>query len=53
VLAEGKVSATDLEMFSVTDSAQEAVETMVQAQLRRASPSPGAGESPGDAQQPE
>jgi uncharacterized protein (TIGR00730 family) len=53
VLAEGKVSAVDLEMFSVTDSAQEAVETMVQAQLRRASPSPGAGESPGDAQQPE
>jgi uncharacterized protein (TIGR00730 family) len=53
VLAEGKISAVDLEMFSVTDSAQEAVETMVQAQLRRASPSPGAGESPGDAQQPE
>jgi uncharacterized protein (TIGR00730 family) len=53
VLAEGKISPVDLEMFSVTDSAQEAVQIMVDAQLRRASTSPGAGESPGEAKQPE
>src|SRR3954465_14509689 len=48
VLADGKISAEDLDMFRVTDSVEEAVAVMVSAQQRRASSAPGAGESPGD-----
>ena len=53
VLADGKVSQTDLDMFRVTDDVDEAIEVMVAAQSRRDSPAPGGGESPGDAQRPD
>jgi uncharacterized protein (TIGR00730 family) len=35
VLAEGKISAADLEMFTVTDDVDEAVELMVKARQGR------------------
>jgi uncharacterized protein (TIGR00730 family) len=47
VLADGKVSPGDLDMFRVTDDVDEAVEVMVEAQRRRRSPAPGEGEAPG------
>ncbi|HYO38489.1 MAG TPA: TIGR00730 family Rossman fold protein [Nocardioidaceae bacterium] len=47
VLADGKVSPADLEMFRVTDDVDEAVGVMVEAQRRRADPGPGGGETPG------
>ena len=53
VLADGKISETDLDMFPVTDDVDEAVAVMVGAQSRRDSPAPGGGESPGDAQRPD
>jgi uncharacterized protein (TIGR00730 family) len=53
VLADGKVSEADLDMFRVTDDVDEAIEVMVGAQSRRDSPAPGGGESPGDARRPD
>jgi uncharacterized protein (TIGR00730 family) len=47
VLAEGKISAPDLEMFRVTDDAEEAVAVMVDSQAHRSSPAAGGGETPG------
>jgi uncharacterized protein (TIGR00730 family) len=47
VLANGKVSATDLEMFTLTDDPEEAVAVMVQAQHDRLSDAPGGGRTPG------
>jgi len=46
VLADGKISETDLDMFQVTDDVDEAVEIMLQAKRQRESPAPGAGEKP-------
>jgi uncharacterized protein (TIGR00730 family) len=48
VLAEAKIAKEDLDMFQVTDDVEEAVAVMVNAQKRRRSAAPGAGESPGD-----
>jgi uncharacterized protein (TIGR00730 family) len=53
VLADGKISARDLDMFQVTDDVEEAVAVMVDAQRRRGSAAPGAGESPGDSGRPD
>jgi uncharacterized protein (TIGR00730 family) len=53
VLADGKVSAADLDMFQVTDDVEEAVQVMVDAQQRRPSPAPGGGESPIEPEQPD
>jgi uncharacterized protein (TIGR00730 family) len=53
VLAEGKISDGDLEMFHVTDDADEAVGIMAQARAHRSSPAPGGGESPPQPHQPE
>src|SRR4051794_41230696 len=53
VLADGKISKRDLDMFQVTDDVDEAVEVMVEAQRRRGSAAPGAGESPGDTDRPD
>jgi uncharacterized protein (TIGR00730 family) len=53
VLADGKVSAADLEIFRITDDAEEAVDVMVEARRHRASPAPGGGESPVDAERPD
>jgi uncharacterized protein (TIGR00730 family) len=53
VLAEGKISEVDLEMFRVTDDIDEAVGQMVDAQRRRRSPAPGAGEKPDDPHRPD
>jgi predicted Rossmann-fold nucleotide-binding protein len=44
VLAEGKISDGDLDMFRVTDDVHEAVQVMVDAQRQRHSSAPGAGE---------
>jgi len=44
VLAEGKISEGDLEMFRVTDDVDEAVKVMVESQEHRHSPAPGAGD---------
>ncbi len=46
VLAEGKVSPGDLEMFRVTDDVDEAVQIMVEARDERASLAPGGGKHP-------
>ena len=53
VLASGKVSERDLDMFRVTDDVDEAVAAMVEAQRRRDSPAPGGGEAPVDAKRPD
>jgi uncharacterized protein (TIGR00730 family) len=53
VLAEGKISASDLDILQVMDDPEEVVEVMVAAQRRRHDPSPGGGETPGSATQPE
>jgi uncharacterized protein (TIGR00730 family) len=53
VLADGKVSPEDLDMFRVTDDAEEAVAVMVEAQQRRASCAPGGGETSGDGERPD
>ena len=53
VLADGKVSETDLDMFRVTDDVDEAIALMVGSQTRRVSPAPGGGESPADAKRPD
>ncbi len=46
VLAEGKVSPGDLEIFRVTDDVDEAVRIMVDARDERQSPAPGGGKHP-------
>jgi uncharacterized protein (TIGR00730 family) len=46
VLAEGKVSPGDLEIFRVTDDVDEAVRIMVDARDERRSPAPGGGKHP-------
>ena len=53
VLADGKVSEADLDMFRVTDDVDEAVAVMVRAQQARASSAPGGGETLTDAEQPD
>ncbi|CAN5597224.1 TIGR00730 family Rossman fold protein [soil metagenome] len=53
VLADGKVSESDLDMFRVTDDVDEAIALMVGSQTRRDSPAPGGGESPADAKRPD
>ncbi len=44
VLAGGKISEPDLDMFRLTDDVDEAVTILVEAQRRRNSPAPGAGD---------
>jgi uncharacterized protein (TIGR00730 family) len=53
VLADGKISAEDLDMFRVTDDAEEAVAMMVEAQRHRHSCAPGGGETAGDGERPD
>ena len=47
VLADGKISEIDLDMFRVTDDVDEAIAVMVGARNHRHSAAPGGGESPG------
>ena len=53
VLADGKISARDLDMFELTDDIDEAIEVMVSARDRRVSDRPGGGTTPGDTDHPE
>ena len=53
VLAEGKISESDLDMFAVTDDIDEAVAVMTSARDRRRSSAPGAGETPIEPEQPD
>ena len=53
VLADGKISEADLDMFRVTDDVDEAIAVMVGARQRRDSPAPGGGESPTGPEQPD
>jgi uncharacterized protein (TIGR00730 family) len=53
VLAEGKISSSDLDILQVMDDPDEVVDVMVAAQRRRHDPSPGGGETPGSDTQPE
>ncbi len=53
VLADGKISESDLDMFQVTDDVDEAVAVMVAAQQHRRSLAPGGGESPVEWEQPD
>jgi uncharacterized protein (TIGR00730 family) len=53
VLAEGKVSPGDLEIFRVTDDVDEAVRIMVQAREERTSPAPGGGKHPPEPHTPD
>ena len=53
VLAQGKISAADLDMLTVTDDLDEAVALMVAAQVRRRSAAPGGGESPDTPHRPD
>ena len=46
VLAEGKIDEADLAVMDITDDPEEAVGIIAAAAERRASPAPGAGESP-------
>ena len=46
VLADGKISSSDLDMLTVTDSVEEAVDAMVQARRLRDDLRPGGGETP-------
>jgi uncharacterized protein (TIGR00730 family) len=45
VLAEGKISGRDLDMFRLTDDVEEAVDVMVEARRHRQSAAPGGGEA--------
>jgi hypothetical protein len=45
VLAEGKISERDLDMFRLTDDVEEAVDVMVEARRHRQSSAPGGGEA--------
>ena len=53
VLAEGKISESDLEMFYVTDDVDEAVMVMRESREHRASPAPGGGERPVEPHRPD
>jgi uncharacterized protein (TIGR00730 family) len=53
VLAEGKVSPGDLEIFRVTDDVDEAVRIMLQAREERTSPAPGGGKHPREPHTPD
>ena len=53
VLAEGKVSATDLDLLHLTDDADEAVAIMAEARAHRMSPAPGGGELPVEPHRPD
>jgi hypothetical protein len=53
VLAEGKVSPGDLEIFRVTDDVDEAVSIMVEAREERMSPAPGGGKHPPEPHTPD
>ncbi len=53
VLAEGKVSASDLDLFHVTDDIDEAVRIMVESREQRSSPAPGGGEHPANPHTPD
>ncbi len=53
VLAEGKVSEGDLEIFHVTDDVDEAVRIVTEARAHRTSQAPGGGEHPPDPHEPE
>ena len=53
VLADGKISAADLDMFCLTDNVDEAVKVMVEAQAERESAAPGGGAKPGASERPD
>jgi len=53
VLADGKISAADLDMFCLTDDVDEAVKVMVEAQAERESAAPGGGAKPGASERPD
>jgi len=53
VLAEGKISPHDLDMFRVTDDLPEAVAIMVEAQRARRTSAPGGGEKHQDTERPD
>ena len=53
VLADGKVSESDLDMIRLTDDVDEAVKLMIDAQSRRRSAAPGGGESPDTPHRPD
>ena len=53
VLGDGKISENDLDVLHLTDDVDEAVEIMVESQLHRKSPAPGAGEKPVESKRPD
>ena len=53
VLAEGKISPSDMAMLEVTDDPDEAVAILCAAGKRRPSPAPGGGESPANGNRPD
>jgi uncharacterized protein (TIGR00730 family) len=53
VLADGKVSAPDLDIVTVTDDVDEAVRIMADARRDRPDLRPGGGETPGDGRRPD
>ena len=53
VLAQGCISAPDLEMLDVTDDVEEAVAILARAGERRPSDAPGGGETPATGTQPD
>jgi uncharacterized protein (TIGR00730 family) len=53
VLADGKISEADLDMFRVTDDVEEAVGVMVEAQRERVDSQPGGGATAVDGEQPD
>ena len=53
VLADGKISEHDLDMFNVTDDIEEAVKVMTEARDHRRSSAPGAGERHDDSTRPD
>ena len=53
VLAGGKISEGDLDMFRVTDAIGEAVDIMVESQKKRQSSAPGAGEKHEETKRPD
>jgi uncharacterized protein (TIGR00730 family) len=53
VLADGKISASDLDIVTVTDDADEAVRIMAASRRDRPDLRPGAGETPGDGKRPD
>jgi uncharacterized protein (TIGR00730 family) len=53
VLARGNVSPADLDMFTLTDSVEEAVDLLVAARQERRSDEPGTGVTPGEERRPD